>query len=153
VDDQRVKGPHDEIGSAQIVGLLNLPGTALRRNNDHGDFLDPALLIHDGQYLVAVLARHDNIQQYGRELHHMFLDHFNGLNSVRRLEDPILFAQNIRQNGAINLGIVHNQYVLLLRMILKHNESILFVIYLRVIRKLGYTFCIKNQLYYKIKQT
>ena len=115
VDDQRVKGPADEVGDPQVEGPLHVGGAALRRDHDHRDVLNPAVFVHHVQHAEAVQPRHDNIQQHQRDLTAPRLQHGNALTAVFRLQDLILIPQHIRQDGTVHLRVVHNEDLLFVR--------------------------------------
>ena len=114
VDDQRVKGPGDEIGDAQLVGPLDVAGARLGGNHDDRDVLDPVVLGHDVQDAEAVHLGHDNIQQDQGNFAPPLLEQAHALEAVLRLDDFVLAVQHIGQDGTIQLRVVHNQNFLLL---------------------------------------
>ena len=102
-DDERVEGPGDEIGDAQLEGPLDVAGPPLRRDHNHRDVLDPVIFIHHVQHAEAVHLRHDDIQQHKGDLRTMLLQHGHALQAVFRLQDVELVSQHIRQDGAVHL--------------------------------------------------
>ena len=108
VDDQRVKGPGDKIGDAQLIGPLDVAGAGLGGNHDDGDVLDPAVLAHDVQHAEAVHLGHDDVQQNQGNLASPLLEQAHALEAVLRFDDFVFVVQHIGQDGAVQLRVIHN---------------------------------------------
>ena len=114
VDDQRVEGPGNKIGDAQLIGPLNVAGAGFGGDHDDGDVLDPMVLGHDLQDAEAVHLRHDDVQENQGNFTPPLLEQAHALQSVLGLDDLILVVQHVGQDGAVELRVVHDQNFLLL---------------------------------------
>lgn len=66
------------------------------------------LRVHLAQHRKAVHDRHDDVQQDQRNAGVVLLQHGQAFPAVRRLQNVVVAAQDLRQNGAVHLGVVHN---------------------------------------------
>ena len=101
VDDQRVEGPGDKIGDAQLVGPLDMAGPGLGGDHDDGDVLDPLVLGHDVQNAEAVHLGHYDVQKDQGDLGSPLLEQAHALEAVFRLNDFIFIVQHVGQDGAV----------------------------------------------------
>ena len=106
--DGHVKRAADIVGSAQIIGTLDVAGRILRRNHDDGDLVDPVVFVHHGQHFKAVHLGHHNIEQKQVDVRRG-LQNGHSLSAVFRLQNLITVTQHLRQDGAVHRGVVRNQ--------------------------------------------
>ena len=108
VDDARIERAADIVRDAQLVGVAHNGVGVLARDHDDGDVLDPVAAVHLAQHRKAVHDRHDDVQQDQRNAGAVLLQHGQAFPAVRRLQNVVVAAQDLRQNGAVHLGVVHN---------------------------------------------
>ena len=106
--DGHVKRTADVVGSAQIIGALDIAGRILRRNHDDGDLVDPVVFVHHGQHFKAVHLGHHNIKQKQVDVRRG-LQNGHSLSAVFRLQNLITVTQHLCQDGAVHRGVVRNQ--------------------------------------------
>ena len=113
VDHQGVKGAVDEVGTPQAVGPLHVGGGGFGGDHDDRHIVDPAVLVHDLQDLEPVHIGHHDIQEQEVDFRLIFPQDLHGLLAVLRLDNFVLVAEHVRQNGAVHFRVVSDQYFLL----------------------------------------
>ena len=107
--NQRVKRTTYKIRHTHLIGPLHMYAGILRRDHDHRNILNPAMLIHQCEDSEAVHLRHYNVQQQQRDGIPVLLKKGNRLHAILCLHNIILIPQHIRQNRPVHLRIVCNQ--------------------------------------------
>ena len=108
-DDLCVKGTSHEIGYAQLVSPADDGGDGLGRDDNHGQVIDPVILVHVSQNAEAVQLRHDDIQQHQSELLGALLQNGHSFPAVFRLHNVIVFRQHIRKQHPVDGSVVNDQ--------------------------------------------
>ena len=62
-----------------------------------------------GQHFEAVHLGHDDVQQHEGYLVLVLLEHRDGFASVLGFQDVVFLVEDVRQHGAVQLGVVHDE--------------------------------------------
>ena len=111
-DPVRLKGTADVVHHTQVICPLPLPGAVLLINENHGNVVAKALVLHHFQHAEAVYLRHDGVQQHQIDDRNAPAQQGDGFNAVLRLQHLALILQKLPQKAPLRLGIIHNQYTL-----------------------------------------
>ena len=125
IDDAGVERAGHVVRNAHLIGAADGSLAVLAGDHDDRQILDGVVAVHEVQHLKPVHLGHHEVQQHQRDITHVLLHLFQALFSVCRFEDAVIPAQDLRQDGAVHLGIVHDEDLRLFlpaarRILLKH---------------------------------
>ena len=107
-DDIGIEGPVDKVGGPQIVGAGHKGVVLGGGEHNDGDLVDPVEPLHGLQNLKAVHLRHGDVQQHQVHMG-VLLQQQDRLAAILRLDKVVVLPQNVHEQGAVHLGVVHNQ--------------------------------------------
>ena len=125
VDDAGVERAGHVIRNTHLIGAADGGLAVLAGDHDNRQILDGVVAVHEVQHLKPVHLGHHKVQQHQRDIAHVLLHLFQAFLAVRSFEDAVIPAQDLRQDGAVHLGIVHDEDLRLFlpaarRILLKH---------------------------------
>ena len=114
VDHAGVERAGDVIRNAHFVGTADGGFAVLAGDHDNGQVLNGVVAVHEVQHLEAVHLGHHEIQQHQGDIPHVLMQLFKALLAVGSFQNAVVPPQDLRKDGAVHLGIVHDEHLLLL---------------------------------------
>ena len=102
-------GLENHVHHAELIRLPHGGAARLRGNQEHRNPRGEPAGVQLPEHLDAVHAGHHHVEQNGPQAVAARLDHAQALQTVRGLENGILRAEEIGQDGPVDLLVIHNQ--------------------------------------------